>query len=475
MVSSLFLHAFVSSHRLVSYSTVRTRSAGCPLVSRSIIGICDMDRSSRSACLACADSKRKCDRQLPECQRCLDRDVDCRYPQPKRQRRRQREGASHANAMSMELAWPVPQTQAELPPLDLGDWTTSLDMPLLPEEIPVYNLMQTNPLSEASLHSLLLSGGGVTAKGPWFLQDEVWAIDHINRKHHRHSNTDIKLESAIWSVRRMLQSWTTEGHNDFIHKRLYDRGMPPCVQDAFTTLSAYLTCTPVVKPAVLGIAVDRSSTLAEQQVPGDGDESEEAVRALLAHVHALFIFIFILLFDGSVGARVAGERHIPTLRRWQAKLWDTTKRFRDVQHRQHVRDYDLQQSGNTPGIKTSGADYYEVATDLWRLWVLTESVRRSHLIGGIVANIYDCMVRGWAECTGLTRFTARRGLWGAASALTWLELSSSGPPLLASPFHPELFVAQHAAGDFDDFAKAIWACTLEPDKLQSWIDGKGSN
>ncbi|KAI1458315.1 hypothetical protein F4805DRAFT_145321 [Annulohypoxylon moriforme] len=45
--------------------------------------------SRQKACIACADSKRKCDKQLPECQRCmaLDRDVDCLYPEPKRRRR----------------------------------------------------------------------------------------------------------------------------------------------------------------------------------------------------------------------------------------------------------------------------------------------------------------------------------------------------------------------------------------------------
>src|SRR3954463_13333530 len=38
-----------------------------------------MPPSRRKSCLACAQSKRKCDKGLPKCQRCLAKKTDCEY------------------------------------------------------------------------------------------------------------------------------------------------------------------------------------------------------------------------------------------------------------------------------------------------------------------------------------------------------------------------------------------------------------
>ncbi|EAQ87866.1 hypothetical protein CHGG_04485 [Chaetomium globosum CBS 148.51] len=311
-----------------------------------------------------------------------------------------------------------------VPAVSLGDWPAAglgpdLDhIPLQPDTLTPHDLISTTPLFGPLSGRRELSGSETS---PWFLQDETWVKEHQQP----HGSAGVELDPFIHAVEGMLQSWARTGHNSFIHERLYGKSMPPCLQDAFTTLSAYTSCTPVVKETILQIAEDRSSALACESLPsaavgggdgGDGDGGAAAVRGYLARVHALFTYIFIRLFDGSVRARAAAE-------------------------------------------------------ELWQLWILTESVRRSLIIIETIANVYECMVRGWAECTGAVMFTARAGLWEAKSAVKWLELSSVESPLLASSLCPEQFISRYAAGEIDGFAKVVWGCAVGVDRMQCWIDG----
>ncbi|KAH6856397.1 hypothetical protein B0I37DRAFT_74871 [Chaetomium sp. MPI-CAGE-AT-0009] len=432
----------------------------------------------RKACIACAESKRRCDQQLPECQRCIDRDLDCLYPQPRRRRR--------GDTTSV---LPLPQTEAGPSPLPLptlrspgaptvglGAWpATGLgaglgagpdDDPLQPHIITPYELVPTTtPFSDPVFGSLPGSGGlASSVTGPWFLQAETWIKEHQQP----HGSAGVELDPFIRAVDGMLQAWVTTGHNSFIHERLYGKVMAPCLQDAFTTLAAYTSCTLAVKETILQIAEDRSSTLARESLPNPvaSDGGAPAVRGHLARVHALFTYIFIRLFDGSVRARAAAEGQLPVLRRWLTQLWNEMQQYRDGYH--CSQDHPFQ--GTIPMTHDFGGGYDDAATELWQLWILAESVRRSLIIIETIANVYECMVRGWAECTGAVMFTARSGLWEAKSAVKWLELSSVQSPLLASSLCPERFISQYAAEEVDDFAKVVWGCAVGTDKMQCWID-----
>jgi hypothetical protein len=377
--------------------------------------------------------------------------------------------------------------------LSFGDWPGSGlgagpdHVPLQPDTLTPYDLISTiTPLSNALFGPPLTGRGELsgTPTSPWFLQDESWVKEHQQP----HGSAGVELDPFIRSVEGMLQSWVRTGHNSFIHERLYGKSMAPCLQDAFTTLAAYTSCTPAVKETILQIAEDRSSTLACESLPntaavggGDGGAAAAAaaaVRSHLAHVHALFTYTFIRLFDGSVRARAGAEGQLPTLRRWLAELWNAMQQYRDEYQYHNPRDPPSQHTTTTTTPITHhhnfhSNDYYDAATELWQLWILTESVRRSLIIIETIANVYECMVRGWAECTGAVMFTARAGLWEAQSAVKWLELSSSvgSEPLLASSLCPERFISRYAAGEIDDFAKVVWGCAVGRDRMQCWIDG----
>ncbi|MCJ1444929.1 MAG: hypothetical protein MMC23_005433 [Stictis urceolatum] len=409
----------------------------------------------QKACTACADSKRRCDKKFPECQRCLDRDMDCIYPQPKRRRR----APIARDTQTEEL--PAFESHAEAE-LDFGDWNVmgaaDLDLSILDAMIP-YSPTASASVAGPPAQGAVVERGSISSTPlPWFLRDETWVLQHS--KEEPACVTSVELEPFIWAVEEMLQSWVRNGHNSFIHRRLYENGMPTCVQDAFTTLAAYTNRTSAVKETILQIAQERSFALCRQDLPpADGAQS---ILAHLARVQALFVYEFIQLFDGSVRLRASAEQQLPTLRQWTIELWEAVKRYRGEdgffgQHplRRTVNEFERE---------------YDTSSGIWKLWILTESVRRTQVIIDTIANVYQIMTRGWADCTGAVMFTARYGLWEAESAVKWLELSCAKPPLLVPSLQPGPLISQYAAEEFDDFVKMFWTFIVGPDKIQCWID-----
>jgi hypothetical protein len=414
----------------------------------------------QKACTSCADSKRRCDKQLPQCQRCLDRDVDCVYPQPKKRRRDSitrdsQPGAPFAFQNNVE-------TDALGASFDLADWGTmeaaDLDLPFSDVINPYIPQLPASVAGPSTQEVLLESGNISSTASPWFLRDETW-VKHYS-DHDPDCATNIKMEPFIRAVEEMLKFWVKNGYNSFIHRRLYEKGMPTCLQDAFTTFAAYTARTPAVKETILQIAEERSSALVCQSPPTAG--GAEGILAQLARVQALFVYEFIRLFDGSVRLRASAEQQLPTLRRWVTEMWEAVKNYRGEDDFLGRRS--LQWTAN------EFEKEYEASLKLWKLWILTESVRRSLVVIDTIANTYQTMTRGWAECTGVVMITGRRGLWEAESALKWFDLSWAASPLLVPCLQPEALVSQYAAEEFDDFIKVLWTVIIGADKIQCWID-----
>jgi hypothetical protein len=275
----------------------------------------------------------------------------------------------------------------------------------------------------------------------------------------------VELEPFILAVEDMLHSWVKNGHNGFIHRRLYyEQGMPTCLQDAFTTLAAYMARTPAVTQTILQIAEDRSLALVRQGYsPTTEGGDAQGVLAHLARVQALFVYIFIRLFDGSLRTRAPAERQLSTLRQWVSQMWEASKQYSSGED---VFPVHRPLQWNASGFDSE----YDTFSALWRLWILTESVRRTQLIVDTVANVYEIMTTGWADCTGLSMFTARRGIWEAQTTAQWFELSCTDVPLLVPALHPGPLMSLYPADEFNDFAKAVWPMIVGADRMQSWIE-----
>jgi hypothetical protein len=151
-------------------------------------------------------------------------------------------------------------------------------IPYIPTLTPIIN----QPTQEFGRNDSNISN----TKCPWFLQDETWAMRLCTQEP---DCIDIGFESFIRAVDEMLQSWTRNGYNGFIHRRLYEKGMPTCVHDAFTTLATYIGRTPAIKEAILHIVQDRLFDLARKGVPPITCDAQ-GILEHLARVQALFVF-----------------------------------------------------------------------------------------------------------------------------------------------------------------------------------------
>ncbi|RAO71654.1 uncharacterized protein BHQ10_007666 [Talaromyces amestolkiae] len=417
-----------------------------------------MARPSRGpqqkACNGCAKSKRRCDQKRPQCQRCLDKDATCTYPQPERRR-----GNVSPPPLGHIEELPAIQNYAETNALErsftVEDWDTlgaaDLDLDLSDLIIPYTPAV---PAQEVGIDNDSVSN----TTGPWFLQEETWTMRHCN------SEPDcvlVKMERFIEAVDEMLRFWINNDYNSFIHQRLYENGMPSCVQDAFTTLATYIGRAPAVKETILQIVEDRLFDLTRKSTTPVTCDAQ-GILAHLARVQALFVYEFIGLFDGSVRLRTSAEKHLPTLRQWVLQMWEVVRLYRG-------EDFSL---GLRP-LQWTATDFdreYNDSSELWQLWILTESVRRTHIIIDSVANAYETMTRGLVDCAGAVMFTARNGLWEADSAVKWFKLCCEKPPLLVPSLQPGPLISQYPAEELDDFAKFYWTYLVGTDKIQSWID-----
>lgn len=423
----------------------------------------------QKACIACANSKRRCDKRLPECQRCLDRDVDCAYPQKKRRARKLDTGEE---AFAPSYAVHDYDEIQDFEGADVGELGNILDFTAWDE------LVAADPTVSSSEEWATNAPGSSTDTGilavnssspednrnpvnsilPWFLQEETWKMQQA--RHESGGPAVIDLQLFIRTVDEMLKSWVRDGYNGFIHRKLYQYGMPTCVQDAFTTLAAYTNCTQAVKDTILQITQERLSIIVCQYTPNTSDR--QGILNHLARVQALFVYEFIGLFDGSPRLRVSAEQHLPTLRSWVAQMWEAVKQYKG-----EGPNLSLQ----TPRwAETNFESEYQTTSELWKTWVLTESVRRIQIIINSVANSYQCMTGGWAECTGAVMFTARCGLWEAESAIQWSDLACRKSPLLVPPLRAGSLISQYPAEEFDEFVKTFWALILGSEKVQSWLD-----
>ncbi|VUC27425.1 unnamed protein product [Clonostachys rosea] len=413
----------------------------------------------QKACMACADSKRRCGKQLPECKRCLDKGVACVYPQS----RRRPVVHDRNNGLRVDCEPALEQYDAAIYNPDFEGLSTMIAVgndnqfsDMIPTYAPIFPAPESNLVEQAIIATDdNISGSQI----PWFLQDETWHLQHSEER--AACVSFIELEPLIHAVEKMLEDWVKDGYNSFIHRRLYRLGMPTYLQDAFTTLATYITRAPAVKELIIQIAIDRLSTFVTQR-PSTVGQGAKGLQAHLARVQTLFIYEFIVLFDGSVRARASGERQLPILRQWVAQMQEAVRSYRGESSLLG------QGSSNVTGYEFDRE--YNASTELWHQWILTESIRRTQVIVNTICNIYETMVFGSAECTGGIMFTARRGLWEAESAFQWLELSSSKLPLIVPSLRPNSLMSQYNADEVDDFVKLFWTFLVGNDRVQCWID-----
>ncbi|PTB70203.1 hypothetical protein BBK36DRAFT_1173510 [Trichoderma citrinoviride] len=403
----------------------------------------------RRACIPCTKAKRRCDMNRPCCERCLDKQVTCRYSVARPYARRA--------VRSPQMGSPSSSRSAE---------------------------SQATPLLESSLSTLLdaevshdnYHGGGYSkdvngilnppyCTASWFLRVEHWVIYHGDAHPPRlPAVRGSILQQYIRCVRKWLMQWVESGHCPMIHRSLFaETGMPPCVQDAYAALAVYGTKNENNEEMVMQHIQDKTDALLERY-SSEKDLLAEAFVAVsplstiqhLARVLSLFVYVFIRLYDGHIRQRAEAEKLIPLLRDWTVQLWDSV-------------NIDVTVQNAFGGDYLMAQDKTEAVVKLWRIWILMENVRRVWMASTCMTCIYLVSRDGKGHCDGTIDFTARRGLWDAASAPLWRNMLERRDPLFAVPFQTAWLFERTTVKDIDPFGLTMMSLTVNSDKLDSWI------
>ncbi|PTB63400.1 hypothetical protein BBK36DRAFT_1171635 [Trichoderma citrinoviride] len=221
-----------------------------------------------------------------------------------------------------------------------------------------------------------------TAKAgpPWFLAPETWTIEQSTPR-----APPIPIP-VFRTFIQQLQQWLLYANSFF----------PPSMQDAFSAISMHQSCNSCNQDMIARIVQDRADHL--------------------ARVQALLIHQILRLFDNSVWQQTHAEEAMPTLLSWCQQMWDSAP-------------LDCITSQTPDSVQDAGQQRCGSSSRLWRLWILSESVRRTWLAVMITISAYRTIKDGWCECAGGIMLTARRSSWLASSPSQWETICRTEAPL----------------------------------------------
>ncbi|KAJ5998537.1 hypothetical protein N7451_006347 [Penicillium sp. IBT 35674x] len=335
-------------------------------------------RSRQKSCIACAEGKRRCNRQTPQCSRCLAQGLECTYlsawsPQKRRDISRQLD-STHFPEVWPESS-PVSDEALSFWPLnDSSSDDTSVTTSWLTS---VPSLLTIPSLSPAELY-------------PETTILDKWSTNQLLR-----------------NIKRYPQMFVSSRNTPFIHSRLYDVYLPDTIQDAFTALAAYGTKTSETEDLIFRILESKTTSLVAQ------DHHTSTMPQLLAAVHALMLFQIIQLFDGDIRQRSLAEQHMDTLRIWAFQLQVRTGElipaltWQDWILAESARRtiifamliegvYLTLKTGSCPNVKAMSVLPFTSETTLWDLstsasWLAKSDQLRSETV------LYGDFTKGWHE------------------------------------------------------------------------------
>lgn len=225
------------------------------------------------------------------------------------------------------------------------------------------------------------------------------------------------MKQHVDRINQWFVQWVATGSNPFIHAKLYQYHFPVCIQDAYTTLSAYFDRTPQNEHFVFQVLEARISQLLHLDIPQMERDSPSTCLAIiriahsLARLHASIAYIFVALFNGDIRLRHCAEQILPVMETW---LLET------------VTDaaVSLQAASSTGSCPANGN--VGVSEAFWASWIVAESLRRTFLVGSTIITSYAMIKAGKvvpAACKGGMAFTLRQGAWEAQSAAAWEEMA----------------------------------------------------
>lgn len=407
--------------------------------------------AKRAACVACTRAKRKCTKEAPECSRCADRGIPCRYPAP-------RVTPPYELIFSKDGAVSKINTTVRESNHSAEDDTPSQTQPTNPKRCPT------------------------DGSRPWFLSPASWTVEHPYTLPQRLSFSEESLDYYINQLRIWLKTWTSEGHCPLFHGRLHvGNELPDNVQDAYTALAAYQNKTEHTGALVMRIVNRRAQKLVEDQPPvvDDLDVLLHDTATHLARTQSLLIYKVIQLFDGDIRSRDQAEGHIDILGMWARQLWQSAILDVSSDNSLALSQQETELAGNRLGDAVSPSDSIDkqLRTDgsitaTWKAWLFAESIRRTYLAATLTEAVYRMIRQGWAPCPGGITFTGGKGLWNAQSPHAWLTEGRSISLSRIRCLDGERLFSESMPSEVDEFTHVVLVVSYGLDRFQQWAAEK---
>ncbi|KFA55278.1 hypothetical protein S40293_04993 [Stachybotrys chartarum IBT 40293] len=422
------------------------------------------------ACIPCTRAKRRCDKKLPFCQRCTDKEVLCRYSNARPYARQAGKPIGLARPVSSTAVTDDLDACLALPAFDeIGDAEPSQ----VHSEWPSINLgfLQEYP-TELELSAFDTSSYATTST-VWYASPGSWSIEMCDLGDSRTTIQVSALHGFVEDIRCWLRQWVDQGHCSFIHRELYaETGLPSCLQDAYATLAAYAGKNDKNQELVMQLVGDKAETLLRSQgsrlgraLPGLqtnhelGTVTTADMKHAIAHVQALVVYQFIRLYDGHIRQRATAEKQMSVLTAWRTQLWEQAQ-----SHFSPINTCDML-------IDVSESTSFPESSNQWREWILAESVRRTWMVANYLQSVYITLRGDQSECPGSISYTMRQGLWDATSASSWSRLAASHDPLFMRPDPPDQLHGAAAEEEVDDFGRSVVKIVWGTETLDDWATG----
>ncbi|KAI1086783.1 hypothetical protein F5B19DRAFT_110755 [Rostrohypoxylon terebratum] len=409
----------------------------------------------RKACAACTRAKRPCSKRWPCCERCERKNVPCRYP-PINQTAREYAVADDGSAAAEK----TPDSAEEPLPIHVVTFEPLLSC---------FRKTDADETDHPCATGLAKDTKTLRLEHDWFYSPDSWTIAHTSTPAFPASAFDpAGLKQHVATVQSWLRRWAATGRSPFIHHRLYSQRMPRCVQDAYTTLTAYLSRTPETSDLCFRIVQDRAAGIVGEAQSGTESASSSMLSDPLDHlarVHALFVYQMIGLFDGDIAMRAAAEGHMPILTSWVAEMWQSAG------FDANMYSAVLSLQGGVDGAVNSPKPISVSSTVPWQRWIVSESIRRAWLSATITQAVYQLLKEGWAECPGSINWTPRAGLWEAPDQFSWNKLVTGGRgPLFVPSLRADLLYKKASPAEVDEFGHAVLAVEFGLEHTRRWED-----
>ncbi|KAK3191218.1 hypothetical protein K4F52_002808 [Lecanicillium sp. MT-2017a] len=389
--------------------------------------------SRTKACFPCIRSKRRCDKGKPSCQRCISREISCEYSSKRPYSRQPKPDVEP----SLDAANPHPgQHQPE--------WAlTSKEIDIDGSLFAFFQELDSR--QDGCDFNACLDFQGTASSSPLYPSQPA-AQQHSSLREKSHLVRLAAVKSFVKQIGNWMREWTVRAHCPFIHRELHaETGLPECLQDAFGCLTAYTAKTDDNEYYVWRLIESKANALfmSEQScslpiTPASMCElTQPATNAelamLLSKVQAGVIYQHLRLFDGDICQRAQAERHICILTGWLKQL--------------------LPVAASAPQLDVA----CQSPVDLWRDWVLKESMRRTWMVTAYMQSIYLMLRDNETNCSGKIHCTMREGVWDAPSAAEWFQLLNEKDPLFWELDPAEVLFAKVSPGEIDRFVHSTIA------------------